>query len=238
MRWFRFGSGKQKASAETARQRELVDDVRARFGPHLPGSFQQQASAVVPVLTGADDGVLAAAAILREFADAAHADVWAQAGELSRRTGYAFTVDRANYRPLWRDAEGDLRWRLFELPGGLHPYIQVSAAAEAVGGQAKRLVRLTDPYPVLGHVFEIVDLTIAGWEFVRVRPDTDGADLAHRLIAAARDLRSAMSDEPPLPQCVRELMRRNNTVEVYDPHAPHVVAGFNPGQEMREALLT
>ena len=32
-------------------------------------------------------------------------------------------------------------------------------------------------------------------------------------------------------------MRRNNTVDVYDPQTPQVVGGFNPGKEMREALL-
>ncbi|WP_249998048.1 hypothetical protein [Actinoplanes sp. M2I2] len=233
MRWFRRGSGRDKTPGL---EQALVEDVRGRFGPHLPGSFPDQADAVVAVLAG-DDGVVAAAAILREFADAAYADLRAQAAELSRRTGYAFPVDRANYRPLWRDTQGGLRWPLFTLPCRLHPYIQVSAAATVVGTEAKRVVRQLDAHPLLAHVFEILDLTVDGWEFGRVRPDTDGATLAHRLIVTARDLRAAMSDEPPLPQPVRELMRRNNTVEVYDPASPRVVAGFNPGKEMREALL-
>lgn len=236
MRWFRFGSGKSKAPEDAGRQQALVDDLRARFGPHLPGSFREQADAAVPFMAG-DDGVLAAAGVLREFADAAHADLAQQAAALSRRTRYAFTVDRSNYRPLWRDAAGELRWPLFDQPARLHPYIQVSAAATVLAGQAKRVNRVTDPYPVIAHVFEILDLTVAGWEFARVRPDTDGATLAHRLIGAGRDLRAALSDEPPLPQSVREVMRRNNTVEIYDPQAPRVVGGFNPGKEMREALL-
>ncbi|WP_127501534.1 hypothetical protein [Actinoplanes solisilvae] len=236
MRWFKFGSGKSKAPEVDGRQQALVDDVRVRFGPHQPGTFREQADAAVPFMAG-DDGILAAAGVLREFADAAHADLWQQAANLSRRTGYAFPVDRANYRPLWRDAEGDLRWPLFELPCRLHPYIHVNAAATVLAGQAKRVSKVTDPYQAIAHVFEILDLTIDGWEFARVRPDTDGATLAHRLIGAGRDLRAALSDEPPLPQCVRELMRRNNTVDVYDPQAPRIVGGFNPGKEMREALL-
>ncbi|WP_250030676.1 hypothetical protein [Paractinoplanes maris] len=233
MRWFRRGSAKQKTPGV---EQALVDDVRDRFGPHLPGAFHDQAAAVVPLLAG-DDGVAAAAAILREFADAAHADLWAQAAELSRRTGYAFPVDRANYRPLWRDTQGQLRWSLFTLPAQLHPYIQLSAAATVISAEAKRAVRTTDTRALLAHLFEILDLVVDGWEFARVRPDTDGATLAHRLILAARDLRNAMSDEPPLPQPVREWMRRNTTIDVYDPASPAVVAGFNPGREMREALL-
>ncbi|GAA0481926.1 hypothetical protein Ade02nite_57570 [Paractinoplanes deccanensis] len=196
----------------------------------MPGTFQGQAGEAAAQLSG-DDGLLAAAAILREFADAAHADVAAQAAALG------FAADRRNYRPLWRDTAGRLRWNLWTLPGGLHPYIHVNAAAAALGTDAKRAVRALDPLPTLAHLFEILDLTLDGWEFARVRPDTDAATLAHRLIATARDLRAAMSDEPPLPQPVREWMRRNNTINVYDPSSPAVVGGFNPGKEMREALL-
>lgn len=224
MRWFRLGSGRQK---DPAAGQALVDDVRGRFGPHLPQSFREQAEAVIPLLSG-DEGVVAAAAILREFADDAYAAVRAQAP-------YAF--DRADYRSLFAAARGSLRWPLFELPCRLHPYIQVSAAAAVISAEAKRAAKQTDPAPLLAHILEILDLTIDGWEFARVRPDTDGATLAHRLIGAARDLRGAMSDEPPLPQPVRELMRRNHTVDVYDPQSPQVVGGFNPGKEMREALL-
>jgi hypothetical protein len=47
-----------------------------------------------------------------------------------------------------------------------------------------------------------------------------------------------MSKEPPLPPPVRELMRRNNTIDVYAPDAHRIVGGINPGREMREMLLT
>jgi hypothetical protein len=224
MRWFRRGSGRQ---SDPGAGQAIVDDVRERFGAHLPGSFREQAEAVVPLLSG-DEGVAAAAAILREFADSAYADLVAQTG---------FPIDRTDYRSLWRDGRGRLRWQLFTLPCRLHPYIQVSAAAGVLSTEAKRAVRQTEPGPLLAHVLEVLDLTIDGWEFARVRPDTDGAILAHRLIAAARDLRGAMSDEPPLPRPVRELMRRNHVVDIYDPESPQVVGGFNPGKEMREALL-
>ena len=61
--------------------------------------------------------------------------------------------------------------------------------------------------------------------------------LAAGLIAAARDLRSVMPDAPPLPPGIRDQMRRNNTVDVWDPAANRIVGGFNPGRTMREALL-
>ncbi|MGK5684357.1 hypothetical protein [Actinoplanes sp. URMC 104] len=227
MRWFRR---RQQVTEDTGRGRALVEEVRTRFGAHLPATFRDQAESALPVLSG-EDGLAASVAVLREFADAAYADLSAQAAARGH------VADRRNYRPLWRAAGHELRWTLFALPCRLHPYIQVTAAAVAVGGQAKRAVRLTDPQPLLAHLFEILDLTVAGWEFARVRPDTDAATLAQRLIHAARDLRAAMSDEPPLPDPVRELMRRNNTVDVYDPDGPRVVGAFNPGREMRESLL-
>ena len=76
-------------------------------------------------------------------------------------------------------------------------------------------VRRGQPALVLAHVFEVLDLTLAGWEFARVRVDADYAGLAERLISTARDLRDAMGEPPPLPPPVRELMRRNNTIDVY-----------------------
>ncbi|MEV4344753.1 hypothetical protein AB0J83_09780 [Actinoplanes sp. NPDC049596] len=228
MRWFRRGSGRQQQDPGPARA--IVEDLRVRFGPRQPGTFLQQADAATGRL-GGDDGALAAVLIVREFADAAYADLAAQVA------GHGFVVDRRNYRPLWRETAGRLRWNLWALPGGLHPYVQVTAAVAAIGADPKRIVRLTDPLPLLAQLFEILDLTIAGWEFARVRPDTDAATLAHRLIATTRDLRAAMSEEPPLPPPVRELMRRNNTVNVYDVASPAVVGGFNPGKTMREALL-
>ena len=81
------------------------------------------------------------------------------------------------------------------------------------------------------------DLTLAGWEYARVRVDTDAAALAGGLISTARELRAAMPDPPPLPPPVRELMRRNRTVDVHDPAGDRIVGAINPGREMREALL-
>jgi hypothetical protein len=211
----------------------VIDDVRQRFGIGRPGSFQQQAAAVTEALTG-PDGVGAAAGIVHEFADSAHAEIQRLAAELSRQVGYQFVVDRANYRPMWRDAQPDLRWPLFNLPCGLFPYIHVAGAVQATSASVKST---TDQDRLHGHLFEILDLTIAGWEFASVRVDTDGAALAALLITTARDLRTAMSKEPPLPPPVRELMRRNNTIDVYAPDANRIVAGFNPGREMREMLL-
>ncbi|UQU67978.1 hypothetical protein COUCH_17585 [Couchioplanes caeruleus] len=236
MRWFRRGSGRRQVEHDPGRQAALLQDLRQRFGPHVQARFPDQAAAVAALLEG-DDGLVVADAVLREFADAAHADLLAQAADLYRRTGHPVTVDRRNYRPLWRAAGGALRWPLFALPGGLHPYIQVSGAVTAVGGQARRTVRVLDPYPLLGHLFEVLDLTVAGWEFGLVRVDTDAAALANGLITAARDLRAAMDDPPPLPPPVRELMRRNNTVDVYDLTANRIAGGFNPGRTMREQLL-
>jgi hypothetical protein len=235
MRWFRLGLGGRQVQHDPGRQQELLQDIRQRFGPHVQGRFGDQADAITRLLDG-DDGLSAAAEVLREFADAAHTDLLAQAAELHRRTGWGVVVDRRNYRPLWKAAGAELRWPLFG-PGGLHPYIQVAAAVTVLGAQARRAIRVTDAEVLLAHVFEVLDLTLVGWEFARVRVDADYAGLADRLISAARDLRDAMGEPPPLPPPVRELMRRNNTLDVYDAITNRVVRGFNPGKTMREALL-
>jgi hypothetical protein len=235
MRFFRRGAGRQPVQHDPGRHQALLQDVRQRFGPQVQMPFAEQAQAAGRLLDG-DDGLLVAAAILAEFADGAYADLLAQVTELHRRTGRGFPVDRRNYRPLWQAAGPQLRWPLFALPGGLHPYVQVVAAVTVLGGQARRAVRVTDPQPALAHLFEVLDLTVAGWEFGRVRVDVDAATLADRLISAARDLRAAMGDPPPLPPPVRELMRRNHTVDVLDV-AGYRVGGFNPGAEMRQSLL-
>jgi hypothetical protein len=232
MRWFRRTRDVRHDQQDEA-QRMMINDVRQRFGIHQPGSFHQQATAVTEALNG-PAGVAAAAGIVREFADSAHAEIQRLAAELSRQVGYQFYVDRANYRPMWREAQPDLRWPLFELPCALFPYIHVAGAIRAISTQVKLT---TDQDRLHGHLFEILDLTIAGWEFASVRVDTDGATLASQLITTARDLRMTMSKEPPLPLAVRELMRRNNTIEVYAPDAHRIVGGFNPGREMREVLL-
>lgn len=233
MRWFRR-TRDERLDQQDAAQRMMINDVRQRFGVRQPGSFHQQAAAVAEALTG-PDGVAAAAGIVHEFADSAHSEIQRLAAELSRQVGYQFFVDRANYRPMWREAKPDLRWPLFDLPCGLFPYIHVAGAVRAISTKVKFT---TDQNRLHGHLFEILDLTIAGWEFASVRVDTDGAALASLLIGTARDLRTTMSKEPPLPPPVRELMRRNNTIDVYAPDAHRIVGGINPGREMREMLLT
>ncbi|SCL31110.1 hypothetical protein [Micromonospora inyonensis] len=236
MRWLQQMLGRNQVQHDPGRQEALLQDARHRFGARVQAPIPEQVDALVRMLDG-DDGLSVAARILHEFAEQAHADFLAQAYELHRRTGRRLIVDRTNYRPLWRKAAPALRWPLFELPGGLHPYVQVVGAVTVVGSGASRFVQTTDPKPVLAHLFEVLDLTIVGWEYGRVRVDTHAATLAYRLIMSARDVRAAMDDPPPLPPPVRELMRRNNTVDVLDPAGSRVVGGFNPGAEMRAALL-
>ena len=227
MRWFRFGSGKRQAEHDPVRLQELLRELRERFGGHVPARFADQAAAAVRLLDG-DDGLLAAAAVLREFADAAFAAMAAQGVQ----------VDRRDYRWTWEAAGPRLRSPLAGVPGGyFHPYVQVAAAVSVIGARPKQLVKLTTPEPVLAHVLELLDLISAGWEYGRVMPDADAATLAAGLIATARDLRAAMPDAPPLPPGIRDQMRRNNTVDVWDPAGARVVGGFNPGKAMREALL-
>ena len=233
MRWFRRKPAQQLVRQTTDRQRAIIADVRQRFGMHQPGSFGAQADTIVEILTG-PDGIEAAAGIVYEFAESAHHDIQGLAATLSRNVGYEFVVDRGNYRTLWRDAGADLPWPLFNLSCGLFPYIHVAAAIRVISAHAKET---TNQDPLLAHLFEILDLTIVGWEFANVRVDTNGAGLASGLITTTRDLRMAMPKEPPLPPPVRELMRRNNSIDVYAPDAPHVVAAINPGREMREVLL-
>jgi hypothetical protein len=234
MRLFRLG--KRQVQHDPGRQEALRHDIRQRFGAHVQVRFGEQADAVARLLDG-DDGLAVAAGVLREFADSAHAELLAQVADLHRRTGRGFAADRRNYRPLWEAAGPELRWPLFALPCGLHPYVQVSAAVTVLGAEARRAVRVIDPDPVLVQVFEVLDLTLAGWEFARVRVDTDYADLIDRLISTARELRAAMADPPPLPSPVRELMRRNNTIDVHDAIDNRIVRAINPGRTLREALL-
>lgn len=231
MRWFRRKPSERLGPSDAERQ--VIDDVRQRFGLHRPGSFRDQAAAVAEVL-GGPDGAGAAAWIVHEFAESAHQEIQGLAATLSRSVGYAFVVDRGNYRPLWRDARGELKWPLFALPCGLFPYIHVAAAVRVIGAQPNQVPGQSR---VLAHLYEILDLIIDGWEFANVRVDTDGTALAEGLIVTSRALRDAMSKEPPLPPPVRELMRNNNTIDVYAPDAPHVVAHVNPGRTLREILL-
>ncbi|MEV4758475.1 hypothetical protein AB0J86_25685 [Micromonospora sp. NPDC049559] len=237
MRWLRLLLGRRQVQLDPERQEALLADVRNRFGAHAQLRFADQVDAVTRLLDG-DDGLVVAARILREFTNEVQADLLAQAGELYRRTGRRPVVDRRNYRQLWKTVGPQLRWPLFALPCGLHPYAQVAAAVTVLGDRASRLVRVTDPKAPLAHLFEVLDLTAAGWEYGRVRVDVDAASLANRLITSARQIRAAMDDEPPrLPPPVRELMRRNNSVDVYDLGGNRVVGAINLGAELRPALL-
>lgn len=237
MRWLRFVLGRKQVQHDPVRQESLLHDIRHRFGPGVQVRFSDQVDAVIRLLDG-PDGMVVAARIIHEFADEANTALLAQVADLYRQTGRRFIVDRRNYRPLWKAAGPQLRWPLFALPCGFHPYVQVAAAVTAVGNQASQYVRMTDPNPLLTHVFEVLDLTADGWEYGRVPVDVDAATLAHRLIATARQIRAEMEKPPPLPPPARELMRRNNTIDVYDPTRTRVVGGINLGGEMRPALLS
>src|SRR5687767_8118446 len=106
MRWFRFGSGRRQAERDPVRQQEILRELRERFGGHVPAGFADQAAAAVALLDG-DDGLLAAAAVLREFADAAFAATAAQGVQ----------VDRRDYRWTWEAAGPRLRSPLVPAPG-------------------------------------------------------------------------------------------------------------------------
>ena len=138
---------------------------------------------------------------------------------------------------MGKEAGAALRWPLFALPCGPHLYGQVAAAVAVVGSRAPRLSRVSDPTPVLTRVFEVLDLTTAGWEYGRVRVDTDAAALADRLISTAGQVLATIDDPPRLPPPVRELMRRNSTLDGHDPNGPQVVGGIGLGARMRETLL-
>ncbi|MEU8024369.1 MULTISPECIES: hypothetical protein [Micromonospora] len=236
MRWLRQLLGGNRVQLDPERQQALLRDVRHRYGARSQARFPEQAEAIARLLDD-DDGLVVAARILGEAADEAHAELQAQVHDVHRRTGRRLLLHRRNYRPLWKEAGPSLRWPLFALPSGLHPYAQVAAAVTVVGSRASRLDRVTDPTPLVTHVFEVLDLTTAGWEYGRVRVDTDAAALAERLISTAGQVLATMDDPPRLPPAVRELMRRNNTLDVHDPTGPRVVGGFNPGARMREVLL-
>ncbi|MET8910353.1 hypothetical protein [Micromonospora sp. NPDC004551] len=236
MRWLQRLLGGGRVQLDPERQQALLREVRHRYGAHARIRFPDQVEAVTRELDG-DDGLVVATRIVIEVADQAHADLLAQAHDVHRRTGRRLLVHRRNYRPLWKEAGHALRWPLFALPGGFHPYAQVAGAVTVVGGRAARLDRVTDPIPLVTGVFELLDLTTAGWEYGRVRVDTDAAALAARLISTAGRVLATMEDPPRLPPAVRELMRRNNTVDVHDPSGPRVVDAINLGARMRETLL-
>ncbi|SCL44272.1 hypothetical protein GA0070606_0213 [Micromonospora citrea] len=236
MRWLRQLLGGGRVQLDTGRQETLLRDVRLRYGARAQIRFAEQVDAVTALLDS-DDGLVVAARIVSQVADEAHADLQVQAQDIHRRTGRRLLVHRRNYRPLWMEAGQALRWPLFTLPCGFHPYAQVAAAATVIGGRASRLDRVTDPNPLVTRVFEVLDLTVAGWEYGRVRIDTDAAALVDRLISGAGQVLAAMDDPPRLPPPVRELMRRNNTMDVHDPAGGRAVGAINVGATLRERLL-
>ncbi|TDC44453.1 hypothetical protein E1258_31735 [Micromonospora sp. KC207] len=236
MRWLRQLLSSRRVQLDPGRQQALLRDLRHRYGADSRARFPEQVEAITRMLND-DDGLVVAARIVSETADEAHVDLQAQAHDVHRRTGRRLLVHRRNYRPLWKEAGPALRWPLFALPSGLHPYAQLTAAVAVVGSRASRLGRATDPYPLLTRVFEVLDLTTAGWEYGRVRVDTDAAALADRLISTAGQILATVDDPPRLPPPVRELMRRNNTLDVHDPTGPTVVSAINLGARMRESFL-
>ena len=243
MRWLRRLLGGRRVQLDPGRQQALLQDVQYRYGPHArsgsPSRSRRSPGARRRRRLGGGDPDLS------QVADEAHADLQAQAHEIHRRTGRRLLVHRRNYRPLWKEAGPALRWPLFTLPCGFHPYAQVAAAVTVVGNRAPRLDRVTDPNPLVTRVFEVLDLTTAGWEYGRVRVDTDAATLADRLIVSAGQVLAAMDDPPRLPPPVRELMRRNNTLDVHDPAGPRATGGStwargcgrSSWSERRRALL-
>ncbi|GAA2848084.1 hypothetical protein Acy02nite_02400 [Actinoplanes cyaneus] len=228
MRWLR-GLGKRRVDLDPVRQQEILRELR-QFGPHGMGKLADQAVRAAALMEG-PDGVAVAAVLLREFADAAFADFARQSAALG------MTADRRNYRQLWESAGKRVRSPLFATPGGIHPYVHVAAAVNVVGAQAAAAVKIVDPVPLLSHMFEVLDLTLAGWEFGRVLVDVNGATLAVNLITAATALRGEMADPPPLPQPARTQMRSNKSVNVLDPAVSRIVGQWNPGKQMRECLL-
>ncbi|QOC89763.1 hypothetical protein [Micromonospora craniellae] len=236
MRWLRQLLGSRRVQLDPERQQALLRDVRHRYGAGSPVRFPEQVEAITRVLDD-DDGLVVAARIVSESADEAHADLQAQAHDVHRRTGRRLLVHRRNYRPLWKEAGPALRWPLFALPSGLHPYAQVAAAVAVVGSRASRLDQVTDPNPLVARVFEVLDLTTVGMEHGQVRVDANAAGLADRLISTAGQVLAAIDDPPRLPPPVREMMRRNNTLDVHDPAGHRVVGGINLGARMRETLL-
>lgn len=236
MRWIQRLLGGGRVHLDPERQQALLRDVQHRYGVHAHTRFPTQVEAVTGLLND-DDGLLVATRIVSQIADEAHADLQAQANDIHRRTGRRLLVHRRNYLPLWREAGPALRWPLFGLPCGFHPYIHVAAAVEVVGDRADRLDRVTDPDPLLTRLFEVLDLTTAGFEYGGVRVDTDAAGLADQLITSAGKVLTAMDDPPRLPPPVREFMRRNDTLDVHDPSSPRTVGGINLGARMRERLL-
>jgi hypothetical protein len=237
MRWFRRTPAEGPVELDPARQQALVQEIRHRFGPQARVPFHEQVDALAPLLAG-DDGLNVAIRVGWEIAEEAYTSVNTQVGELNRM-GRPYALDRRHYRALWRQAGRELRYPLFALRNGFHPYIHLPAALAVLGANAARSLKLANPAAVLAHLFEVVELTIVGWESGLVRVDTDAAYLMSGLIGATKEIRLAVGDEPPpLPPAIREMMRSNRTTPVYNPAGTAVVGGINVGAEMRPAFLT
>jgi hypothetical protein len=229
MRWFRRKPADGPLLVDPTRQEALITDIRRRFGGHVQVRFREQVDALEPLLND-DDGLTVATRIVHETAEQAYADVQAQAA--ARGLG----VDRRTYRALYRQMGADLRYRLAELPSGFHPYVHLGAALAAIRVRPKRAMVLTDPNWLLVHTLELLDQTVSGWEFGRVLVSTDAADLVTRLIAAATQMRLTEDEPPALPPGIREVMRSNRTIDIYD-RAGTVVGDINVGAETRRSFL-
>jgi hypothetical protein len=227
MRWFRRKSASKSLTVDPARQAALIADIRQRFGGHAPGRFREQAQSLADLL-GGDEGLTVAGRIVHETAERAHADVQAQTAALRHR------VDRRNYRALFRQT--GLQYRFTEQSSGWHPYIHLGAALDAIEGDVKRAMVLTDPNWLLVHTLELLDLTVSGWEFGRVPVSTDAADLVIRLIATATRMRLTEDEPPALPPGIRDVMRSNRATNVHD-QAGAVVGVLNVGAETRRSFL-
>lgn len=229
MRWFRRKPADKHLLVDPVRQEALIADVRRRFGGHVPVRFQEQVDALVPVFND-DDGLAVATVIVHRMAAEAYADVQAQAA--ARGLG----VDRRTYRALYRQMGPDLKYRLAELPCGFHPYVHLGAALAAIQVHPKRAMVLTDPNWLLVHTLELLDLTVSSWEFGRIVVNTDAADLAGRLIAAAMQIRLTEDEPPALPPGIREVMRSNRTTHIYD-RTGAVIGSINLGEQTRRSFL-
>ena len=226
MRWFRRKPADQPLVVDPVRQEALIADVRQRFGGHVRVPPREQVDALAALFDD-DDGLAVATVIVHRMAEAAHADVQAQAA------ARGLSVDRRTYRALYRQLGAELR---YQLPGGFHPYVHLGAALTAIAAHPKRALALTDPNWLLIHTLELLDLTVSGWEFGQVRAGADDADLVGRLIAAAMRMRLTEDEPPALPPGIREVMRSNRSTGIYD-RTGALIGSINVGEQTRRSFL-